>query len=328
MIYSASRRTDLPAFYPDFIAEKAERSRRLEAIVLWTRDVRNLVRNRRLAETTKRFPCLILVTATGLAGTAWEPGVPPLADQEPELAELSRRLPPGAVRWRFDPIVPRPGRGAAEATAETLERFRRLRDRWEQMFGRLDGVTVSFPDSYPGAVARTRGAGLEWPVFPPAEKRRLLEAMAGAFDRESGRVRLCCEPGLLDVRGVEPASCVDGPALERLYGLPTGKLPKDPGQRRDCGCVKSTDIGAYAMACGHGCLYCYANPGRPRSADGPAGGAFFRGLPKAPSRRRMVRSSEAPPQQGSPDGVHRYPPNGNARQAEAEPFTPPAKTPA
>ena len=256
MIYSASRRTDLPAFYPGFTTEKVARSRRLEAIVFWTRDVRNLVRHQGVSRVVERVPCLILVTDTGLAGTAWEPRAPSLADQEPELAELARRLPFGAVRWRFDPMIPKPGYGAAEL----LERFRRLRERWERILGRLEGVTVSFPDPYPKAVARATEAGLGWPVFTPDEKRRLVEALAREFGREAGRVRLCCEPELLDLPGVGRAACVDGPALERLYGAPLGDIPKDPDQRRACGCVKSIDIGSYAMACGHGCLYCYANP--------------------------------------------------------------------
>jgi histone acetyltransferase (RNA polymerase elongator complex component) len=34
---------------------------------------------------------------------------------------------------------------------------------------------------------------------------------------------------------------------------------KDPGQRRECGCIVSKDIGAYGT-CPHMCVYCYANP--------------------------------------------------------------------
>ncbi|MCD8138589.1 MAG: DUF1848 domain-containing protein [Planctomycetaceae bacterium] len=252
MIYSASRRTDLPAFYPDLIVDKVARSRKLDALVLWTKDVGNLVRHPGLARVVERVPCLVNYTVTGLAGTSWEPAVRPLSDQLADVQALARRLPRGAVRWRFDPIIPTP---------DVEDRFVSVKTALDDALDGVDEVTVSFVDPYPKAVERVRQAGLEWPSTTPEERRRLIEFMVATFPPgDKPVVRLCCEPELLAIPGVGMARCVDGEAFARLYGLPLGDLPKDAGQRKSCGCMKSTEIGAYALRCGHGCVYCYANP--------------------------------------------------------------------
>ena len=258
MIYSASRRTDMPAFFPDAIVDKVRRSRKLDAIVLWTKDIRNIIRHQGLADVVARVPCVVQYTVTGLAGTAWEPRVPPLAEQLPELAELARRLPKGAVRWRFDPILPDP---------DVCARFRRCRESLQKALGGLDEVIASFPDPYRHAVVRAQAEGQTWPTPTRREKEEILAFMVEEFQKGGTRafsslpVKLCCEPALLALPGVGRASCIDGALFAALYGLPLGDLEKDPGQRLACGCVKSTDIGAYAMRCGHHCLYCYANTG-------------------------------------------------------------------
>lgn len=277
MIYSASRRTDMTAFFPEEVVRRVRRSRRLEGIVLWTKDVRNLVRHEGLARVIQSVPTLIQFTATGLAGSAWEPGAPPLAEQLADLRTLAGRLPRGAVLWRFDPVLPLPETAEPEARlAEITARFRRTHNLLESALGRLTEATVSFPDPYPDARARTRRAGLPWPVFSRTEKEHLIAALTAALSAPgpegSGRLRLCCEPALLNLPGVAPARCVDGALFETLYGLPLGGLAKDRGQRAACGCAQSTDIGSYAMRCRHGCLYCYAHreppPGIAPDGDG------------------------------------------------------------
>lgn len=269
MIYSASRRTDMTAFHPDELAGRVRRSRRLEAIVLWTKDPRNLVRHAELAAALAPVPKVVQLTVTGLAGTAWEPGVPPPEAFREELRDIAAALPRGAVRWRFDPVFPGP---------DLLGRFRRARDTLESALGGLDEVTISFPDPYAKAVARAAAAGLAWPKPGAAQKADIVSALAAEFPfsstdadnalsvSENGDagaanrrpINLCCEPDLLALPGVRRASCIDGSLFRRLYGLPLDALPKDSGQRAACGCVASTDIGSYDMACGHGCRYCYA----------------------------------------------------------------------
>jgi len=250
MLYSASRRTDMPAFYPDELVEKVIRSRKLDGIVMWTKDIRNLIQHNGLSNIITTVPTLVHYTVTGLAGSAWEPGVPALAVQLPALGELAERLPRGALQWRFDPIIPDAG---------CIERFRRVKEQLEQaLLYELESVTVSFPDPYRHAVVRTKKAGLDWPAVSLTEKKAVLAELADVFRPLEEPLALCCEPGLLSVPGVRQARCIDGALFSRLYGLDTGALKKDAGQRAACGCMQSTDIGSYSMECRHGCAYCYA----------------------------------------------------------------------
>lgn len=250
MIYSASRRTDMPAFYPDRIVERVKRSRKLDGIVLWTKDIRNCVAHPGLAAVMKIVPCIINFTVTGLAGTPWEPNVPPLTEQMAALTETGRRLPPRTIRWRFDPII---------ATEDWRKRFTATKELLEQALGELDHVTVSFPDSYRKAVQRVENAALPWPETIRGKERSVLAWMVEQFPVSTEpHVRLCCEPELLDVPGVGRAHCIDSALFDRLYGMSLGDLGRDVGQRAACGCMKSTDIGSYDMPCRHGCLYCYA----------------------------------------------------------------------
>lgn len=256
MIYSASRRSDMVAFRPGDIVDRVRRSRKLEAIVFWTKDIRNLALHKDLRDVLRRWPAVVQFTVTGLAGTAWEPNVPSLEMQRKALEELSGFLPSGAVRWRFDPIV---------ATADWRERFDTVKSMLDRTLGALDEVTVSFPDPYRKAVIRVRERGLSWPETTLAEKKSVLASIVDSFppgrgNAESPPVRLCCEPDLLEAPGTGQAHCVDGALFDRLYGTGFGDLGKDAGQREACGCMRSTDIGSYEMACPHACAYCYANP--------------------------------------------------------------------
>lgn len=254
MIYSASRRTDLPAFYPDHICDKVRRSRKLEGIVFWTKDPRNFQEHAGLREVLRRFPAVIQLTLTGFGGTAWEPGVPRPGDLRPALEFLARALPPGAVRWRFDPII---------ADAGLFPRLLAVRELLTDCGLALEDVTVSFPAEYRKVTARLRGAGMAFPAVDFPARRRIIAQIG---ERTGLPVRLCCQKPLLEVPGTLPAACVDHALFNRLYGTAFPGTPAR-GQRPQCACHAAADIGSYAQKCGHGCLYCYAWQGEGADAD-------------------------------------------------------------
>ena len=67
----------------------------------------------------------------------------------------------------------------------------------------------------------------------------------------------CAEKIDLSEYGILHGACIDKERIRKLIGYKLD-LKKDSGQRRECGCTESVDIGIYDT-CTHGCKYCYAN---------------------------------------------------------------------
>lgn len=94
----------------------------------------------------------------------------------------------------------------------------------------------------------------------PSQQQQIefVSQLVEIADKYGVTIYTCTSPIIEGVLGVKKGHCIDGAYLEELFGKRASHA-KDTGQRKECGCTRSRDIGAYSgQSCGHGCLYCYA----------------------------------------------------------------------
>lgn len=227
-------------------------------VQIWTKNVAGVLRlggELLGALVNEGTTVTIQVTVTGLAGSRWEPLVPPDAIQHlPQLADTIGG--PGHVTWRYDPIIP---------TVHVSARYEALALQMAEL-GITRGV-INFV-APPGRYARVdRRLGVlipQWAEGMPGFDAAWQEATARELVELAGEAGIslaCCAEGAFlaqRVEGLNPAACGDHQWLVALSGRAPPKVPSR-GSRPGCGCARYFDVGSYGnwSRC-HRCAYCYA----------------------------------------------------------------------
>lgn len=267
MIISASRRTDIPAFYSDWLMHRLRegfahipQSGRMhqvdlqpgavDALVFWTRNGAPLLPH--LPELDKRgYAYYFQYTLTGYS-RALEPSVPQLGRAIDTFKQLSAHVGPGRMVWRYDPIL----FSASLTQTYHLQQFEMIA---QQLAGTASRVVISFADLYAHTVQNLRESTGELYVDMAKVPKTCLSfsaKLAELAHRYGFEIQACAESLDLTSVGIQPTKCVDDKLLAKEFGRKVTEA-KDYAQREACGCVKSIDIGAY-NTCLHGCAYCYA----------------------------------------------------------------------
>jgi hypothetical protein len=273
-VISASRRTDLPMRFPRWLAQAIREGRAdvpqpysgmlrpvslmpedVHTMVLWSKDFAPLLADEGgVRQALARYDQVFChLTVTGLGGGPLEPKIRPwtqVTRQLPELIEFAGD--PRRVTVRFDPIIHwRDGGGISSNFSLGTDILRMC-----AAYG-VQNVRISFATLYE-KVRRRKG----WDWYDPSrgDRQRMVRELV-AQAAPLGITIYSCGDNDLQAAGALPSRCIDGELLTRLHprGL-AARGGKDNGQRRECGCTPSVDIGSYTMRCPNGCRYCYANP--------------------------------------------------------------------
>lgn len=262
MIINTGQRTDIPAFYADWLANRLRegfvcvRSPYNESLISRYRldpsvvdligfCTKNPMPMFRYMAYLKDYGQLWFMTITPY-GRDIEPNVPDKHELLKAFQKLSSMVGKKAVIWRYDPII----------LTDRYDRAYHLR-AFEAMAKELEGwtdtVVISFIDLYP-KVRRNYPEGRE---VQPEEQLLLGKRIIEIAANHGMKVKTCAEGNALAPYGADCSGCMSVREYERAIGKKLN-VPKKKGARKECACYLSCDIGAYST-CMHMCRYCYAN---------------------------------------------------------------------
>ncbi len=263
MIISASRRTDIPAFYakwffnrikqgyvlvpnpfnPQMISRVSLDPQVVDCIVFWTKNPAPMIPRLDELQDYKYYFQFTL----NPYGEDIEVNLPSIAVRIETFKRLSDKIGKEKVIWRYDPVL----------TNEKYdvdfhrEAFSRLA---EALKDHTEKCMIGFIDHYSHIRHAMGRHGIK-----PLERQK-IDHMAVSFREMIDRLPISLDTCTVkvDLRplGIPSGACIDKELVERITGYPISAR-KDRNQRDICNCIESIDIGTYE-SCLNGCVYCYA----------------------------------------------------------------------
>ena len=249
MIIQTGMRTDIPAFYSEWLCNRIK-----EGYVM----VRNPYQPQQVTKyslsssvvdliafcSKNPAPMLSHMNLLKSYGMYWlVPDVKTVIDTFRQLAKI---VGPDSMGWRYDPIF----------LNETYTPEVHIK-RFTQIAQALEGYThtcvISFIDLY----QKVKRNFPEVQAVPKEKRLSLGKTMIQIAASHGMTVYPCGEGTELFRYGANCTGCMTQETYEKALHT-TLDIPKKQPLRKECACFMGNDIGAY-NTCLHGCKYCYAN---------------------------------------------------------------------
>lgn len=262
MIINTGQRTDIPAFYATWFANRLKAGFVLvrnpynpqsisrynlspdvvDIIGFCTKNPEPMFEYMHLLRPYGQF---WYVTITPY-GREIEPHVPGKLQVLENFKRLSESVGPDCIGWRYDPIF--------ISDSYPVERHIRA---FSYMAKALEGYTKTAVISFIDLYGKTRRNFPEVRPVSLEDQLTLGKAFADICSAYDMTLRPCAEGQVLAQFGADCSGCMTIPMYEKALGVRL-HVPKKVPARSECACYLSGDIGQY-NTCGHLCRYCYAN---------------------------------------------------------------------
>lgn len=264
MIISASRRTDIPAFYSDWFFN------RLSEGFVYVKNPMNPHQISKIVLSKSLVDCFVFWTKNPLQmmdkldllsdyhyyfqftitpyNDFFEPNLPPKTEIINTFKNLSNYVGLNRIIWRYDPII--------LTNKYSIDyHFKAFKKLTALLASYTKRCVISFVDLY--RKSKKNLTNIDLIPFSDNYMHEIASCFVKIANDNGIELVSCSEKIDLNEHGISHGKCIDDKLIEEISGYELD-LSKDKTQRPECGCVGSIDIGSY-NTCPHGCLYCYAN---------------------------------------------------------------------
>ncbi len=274
-IVSASRATDIPAFYSQWLLEQLRRGftewknpfngkkqivsfENTRLIVFWSKNPAPLIpllERKEISQLNYYFH----FTLNDYERENLEPNLPSLSQRIETFIWLSEKVGKERVIWRLDPIL-------LTRKLDNNQLLKRIENIGNQIHNYTTKLVFSFIDiaQYPAIQRRISRSNVSIDELDTTQRLLMAERIARLNQKWNLNLATCAEALSLESFGIQHNKCIDDQLIRQLFpndielmNYLSTNASKDKGQRKDCLCIKSKDIGFY-NSCQHRCIYCYA----------------------------------------------------------------------
>lgn len=293
IVVSASRSTDIPAFYADWFVERLKAGyvkwknpfngvfsyvtfSKARLVIFWSKNPKPLIQH--IDFISEKIPNFyVQFTLNDYDKELLEPNVPSVSQRIETFIELAQKIGKEKVIWRFDPLI-------LTETIGVDELLRKVENIGNQLKNHTEKMVFSFADIklYKKVQNNLRKNSINYQEFNERTMNEFASSLQQLNKSWNFEIGTCAEKIPLEKYGIIHNKCVDDDLMIKLFpqdkilmdflgvriappnifnlkgGIEKKKNNKDKGQREFCGCIFSKDIGEY-NTCPHLCEYCYAN---------------------------------------------------------------------
>jgi len=225
---SASRSTDIPAFYADWFFDRLEKGYsawknpfngvksyvsygRTRFIVFWSKNPRPLLDYLHILEK-RDIKCYIQYTLNDYENEMLE-NVPAMATRIETFKLLVERLGFGSVVWRFDPMI-------LTDDISIDELLQKVQNIGDQLNGFTEKLVFSYADiqSYKRVKSNLERNGIPYHEWTETQMEEFAQKLSH-MNKERGwnyRLATCSEKIDIDKYGIEHNRCVDGDLITKI----------------------------------------------------------------------------------------------------------------